>query len=250
MKVFATYNIKGGVGKTSAAVNLAYLAARDGQRTLLWDLDPQGAATFLFRIKSGVSGGAKALVRGRTGMDAPVKETDYQNLDLLPADFSYRNMDLALDRAKSPTRRITQLLATLASEYDIVFLDCPPSVSLVSESVLRATDALLVPLVPTTLAIRTYEQLIEFVRKAKAPRPAVLAFFSMVDRRKKLHRESMAALRHGHRGIAAAAIPASAVVENMGPRRAPVVVSAPSSEAAHAYAALWLEARDLVGGAA
>ena len=103
MKVFATYNIKGGVGKTSAAVNLAYLAARDGQRTLLWDLDPQGAATFLFRIKSGVSGGAKALVRGRTGMDAPVKETDYENLDLLPADFSYRNMDLALDRAKSPT---------------------------------------------------------------------------------------------------------------------------------------------------
>lgn len=247
MKVFATYNIKGGVGKTSAAVNLAYLAARDGQRTLLWDLDPQGAATFLFRIKSGVSGGAKALVRGRTGMDAPVKETDYENLDLLPTDFSYRNMDLALDRAKSPTRRITQLLATLASEYDIVFLDCPPSVSLVSESVLRATDALLVPLIPTTLSIRTYDQLIEFVRKGKAPRPAVLAFFSMVDRRKRLHRESMAALRDGRPGIAVAAIPASAVVENMGPRREPVVVSAPSSEAANAYAALWLEARDLVG---
>lgn len=249
MRVFATYNIKGGVGKTSAAVNLAYLAAREGQRTLLWDLDPQGAATFLFRIKSGVAGGAKALVRGRTGMDAPVKETDYDNLHLLPADFSYRNMDLALDKAKSPTRRITQLLATVASDYDIVFLDCPPSVSLVSESVLRATDALLVPLIPTTLAVRTYDQLIEFVAAAKAPRPAVLAFFSMVDRRKKLHRESMAALRDGRRGIAAAAIPAAAVVENMGPRRAPVVASAPSSEAANAYVALWLEARELAAGA-
>jgi chromosome partitioning protein len=248
VRVFATYNIKGGVGKTSAAVNLAYLAARDGQRTLLWDLDPQGAATFLFRIKSGVSGGAKALVRGRTGMDAPVKETDYDNLDLLPADFSYRNMDLALDRAKSPTRRITQLLATLAGEYDVVFLDCPPSVSLVSESVLRASDVLLVPLIPTTLAVRTYEQLIAFVADAKAPRPAVLAFFSMVDRRKRLHRESMATLRDGRRGIAAAVIPASAVVENMGPRREPVVVSAPSSEAASAYLALWLEARDLGAG--
>ena len=245
MKVFATYNIKGGVGKTSAAVNLAYLAARDGHRTLLWDLDPQGAATFLFRIKSGVSGGAKALVKGRTGMDDPVKATDYDNLDLLPADFSYRNMDLALDHAKSPTRRITELLATVAAEYDVVFLDCPPSVSLVSESVLRATDALLVPLIPTTLAVRTYEQLIDFVAAAKAPRPAVLAFFSMVDRRKKLHRESMAALRDGRRAIAAAAIPAAAVVENMGPRREPVVVSAPSSEAARAYVALWAEARDL-----
>jgi len=248
VKVFATYNIKGGVGKTSAAVNLAYLAARDGHRTLLWDLDPQGAATFLFRIKPGVAGGAKALVRGRTGMDVPVKATDYDNLELLPADFSYRNMDLALDHAKSPTRRITALLATVADEYDIVFLDCPPSVSLVSESVLRATDALLVPLIPTTLAVRTYDQLIRFVASAKPPKPAVLAFFSMVDRRKKLHRESMAALRDGRRGIAAAAIPAAAVVENMGPRREPVVVSAPSSEASNAYVALWQEAHDLVGG--
>jgi chromosome partitioning protein len=248
VKVFATYNIKGGVGKTSAAVNLAYLAARDGHRTLLWDLDPQGAATFLFRIKPGVAGGAKALVRGRTGMDVPVKATDYDNLELLPADFSYRNMDLALDHAKSPTRRITALLATVADEYDIVFLDCPPSVSLVSESVLRATDALLVPLIPTTLAVRTYDQLIRFVASSKPPKPAVLAFFSMVDRRKKLHRESMAALRDGRGGIAAAAIPAAAVVENMGPRREPVVVSAPSSEASNAYVALWQEAHDLVGG--
>ena len=254
MKVFATYNIKGGVGKTSAAVNLAYLAAREGHRTLLWDLDPQGAATFLFRIRPGVAGGAKGLVRGRTGMDVPVKATDYDNLELLPADFSYRNMDLALDHAKSPTRRITDLLATVADDYDVVFLDCPPSVSLVSESVLRAADVLLVPLIPTTLAVRTYDQLIKFVASSKAPRPAVLAFFSMVDRRKKLHRESMAALRReahagdrdGRRGVAAAMIPAAAVVENMGPRREPVVVSAPSSEASNAYGALWQEAQDLV----
>jgi cellulose biosynthesis protein BcsQ len=248
VKVFATYNIKGGVGKTSAAVNLAYLAARDGYRTLLWDLDPQGAATFLFRIKPGVAGGAKGLVRGRTGMGIPVKATDYDNLDLLPADFSYRNMDLALDHANRPTRRITELLATIADDYDVVFLDCPPSVSLVSESVLRAADALLVPLIPTTLAVRTYEQLITFVASSKAPRPAVLAFFSMVDRRKRLHRESMAALRDGRRGVAAAVIPAAAAVENMGPRREPVVVSAPSSEAASAYVALWHEARGLVAG--
>ncbi len=114
-----------------------------------------------------------------------------------------------------------------------------------SESVLRATDALLVPLRPTTLAVRTYDQLIDFVAKAKASRPAVLAFFSMVDRRKKLHRESMAALRDGRPGIADAAIPAAAVVENMGPKREPVGGPAPSSEAARAYAALWLEARGL-----
>jgi chromosome partitioning protein len=248
MKVFATYNIKGGVGKTSAAVNLAYLCAREGRRTLLWDLDPQAAATFLFRIKTGVAGGAKGLVRGRTAMDVPVKATDYDNLDLLPADFSYRNMDLALDHSKQPTRRLTQLLKTLVGEYDVVFLDCPPSVSLVSESVLRATDVLLVPLIPTTLAVRTYDQLVDFVAASRPPRPNVLAFFSMVDRRKSLHRESIAKLRAGGRAIAAAAIPAAAVVENMGPHREPVIVTSPSSEASKAYVGLWAEARELKGG--
>jgi len=63
--VLATYNIKGGVGKTSAAVNLAYLSARGGARTLLWDLDPQGASTYLFRVKPKVKGGGRKLVRAK-----------------------------------------------------------------------------------------------------------------------------------------------------------------------------------------
>jgi cellulose biosynthesis protein BcsQ len=65
-RVLATYNIKGGVGKTSAAVNLAYLAARDGASTLLWDLDPQGASTYLFRVRPKVRGGVRKLVRRRS----------------------------------------------------------------------------------------------------------------------------------------------------------------------------------------
>ena len=99
MKIFATYNIKGGVGKTTAAVNLAYLSAADGCRTLLWDLDPQGAASFLLRIKPRVKGGGKALIRGTKALDDAIKGTDFDRLDLLPADFTYRNMDLLLDTA-------------------------------------------------------------------------------------------------------------------------------------------------------
>jgi chromosome partitioning protein len=118
VKVLATYNIKGGVGKTSAAVNLGYLAGRDGMRTLLWDLDPQGAASFLFRIRPRVKGGGKALIRGKRPIDDAIKGTDFVNLDLLPADFTYRNMDLVLDGTKKPTRRISQLLAPLARDYD------------------------------------------------------------------------------------------------------------------------------------
>src|ERR1022692_3136712 len=98
MKIFATYNIKGGVGKTSTAVNLAYLAARDGYRVLLWDLDPQGAASFLFRTRP---------------VEDSIKGTDFENLDLLPADFTYRNLDLILDSAKKPAQRLATLLAPL-----------------------------------------------------------------------------------------------------------------------------------------
>jgi len=241
VKVLATYNIKGGVGKTSAAVNLAHLAARGGARTLLWDLDPQGAATFLFRVKTKVRGGGKRLVRGRSDVESLVKGTDYEGLDLLPADFSYRHMDLFLDAGKRPDRQLGKVVAPLADAYDYLFLDCPPSISLVSESVFRAADALLVPLIPTTLSLRTLEQLDAFVRDNGLRRLSVLPFFSMVDRRKALHREIVDALPKQRRDVLVTAIPSVADIERMGLHRAPVADFAPRSRAAAAYAALWDE---------
>jgi chromosome partitioning protein len=243
-RVLATYNIKGGVGKTSAAVNLAYLAARAGARTLLWDLDPQGASTFLFRVKPRVKGGGRRLVRGKTDVDGLIKGTDHDRLDLLPADFSYRHMDLALDGTKRPTSRLARVLAPLADEYDYVFLDCPPSISLVSESVFEAADALLVPLIPATLSSRTFEQLERIV----AGGPQVLAFFSMVDGRKRLHREVMEDIAGQHAGVLRTAIPAASDVEQMGRHRTVVAAFAPRGRAARAYEALWGEIGERLDG--
>ena len=123
MKILATYNIKGGVGKTSAAVNLAFLAAQDGYRTLLWDLDPQGAASFYFRIKPKVKGGAEGLVRRKTALDDAVKATDFDGLDLIPADFSFRNFDLAVSDTKKPTKQLLRLMSPVTREYDLLFID-------------------------------------------------------------------------------------------------------------------------------
>jgi cellulose biosynthesis protein BcsQ len=243
MKILATYNIKGGVGKTSSAVNLSYLAARDGLRVLLWDLDPQAAASYVFRIRPRVKGGGKALIKGSRAMDDAIKGTDYEGLDLLPADFTYRNLDLMLDATKNPTRRLARLLEPLAAEYDVIFLDCPPSISLLSESVLHAADTLLVPLIPTTLSVRTLDQLTEFVAGFDGHRPDVLAFFSMLDRRKRLHLEIAERLPTERPDVAKTVIPALSLIERMAVERAPVTAFAPRSRAAQCYAELWEEVR-------
>jgi cellulose biosynthesis protein BcsQ len=240
-RVLATYNIKGGVGKTSAAVNLAYLAALGGHPTLLWDLDPQGASTYLFRVKPKLSGGSGRLVRRRDEAGEQIKGTDQPGLDLLPADFSLRHLDLELDGFKHPTRRLARVLRPLRQEYEYIFLDCAPSISLVSESVFEAADALLVPIIPATLSSRTFEQLAELVEDQ---RPSIFAFFSMVDIRKSLHREVMARVRAAHPGLMlGAAIPAADEIERMGEARTAVDALAPDSRAALAYRALWWDIR-------
>ncbi len=239
-RVLATYNIKGGVGKTSAAVNLAYLAARDGHSTLLWDLDPQAASTYLFRVKPKVKGGGRRLVGLDSEVQDLIKGTDYPGLDLLPADFSYRHLDLALDSFKRPTSRLARVIAPLQEEYEYIFLDCPPSISLVSESVFEAADALLVPIIPATLSSRTFDQLEQLVREG----PVVLAFFSMVEVRKSLHRQVMARVRANHSAaMLGAAIPAADEVERMGEERCAVAELAPGGRAAMAYEALWWDIR-------
>jgi chromosome partitioning protein len=241
MKILATYNIKGGVGKTSTAVNISHLAARDGLRVLLWDLDAQGAASFLLRVRPRVKGGGAALIRGRRDLDAAIKGTDFEGLDLLPADFTYRKLDLILDASKKPTQRLARLLRPLGAEYDLIVLDCPPSISLLSESVLHAADILLVPLIPTTLSVRTLDQLTDFIAGFDGHRPKVLAFCSMIDRRKRLHREIAERLPAERPDVARTIIPALSLIERMSLERAPVTAFAPRSAAARQYAALWAE---------
>jgi chromosome partitioning protein len=241
LKVLATYSIKGGVGKTSAAVNLAALAAGEGRQTLLWDLDPQGAASFLFRVRPKVKGGARKLVRGRRDPLDVVKGTDVEGLDLLPADFSYRHMDIALDQSKKPLKGVSRVLDPLGEHYDVVILDCPPSISLVSENVFTAADVLLVPIVPSTLSVRTFEQLRTFLADGPQPVPAVVAFLSTVDRRRRLHRELAASLPEALPEVARSSIPVASAVELMGVKRAPLVVTNPRSPAALAYVGLWTE---------
>jgi chromosome partitioning protein len=247
MKTLATYNIKGGVGKTSAAVNLGALAAAEGLRTLLWDLDPQGAATFLLRIKAKVKGGGRKLVRGRSDVARLLRGTDLEGLDLLPSDFTYRHLDIALDDTKRPERRLRRVIAPLADHYDLAILDCQPSISLVSDSVFDAADVLVVPVIPSTLALRSFDQIVDYVTDEVERAPEIIPFFSMVDGRKKLHREVMHQRRLEHPERRWVGVPAATEVERMGVHRLPVVTQAPGSRSAIAYRELWDEVASGLG---
>lgn len=244
MKVLAVYNSKGGVGKTAAAIDLAWLAAQD-RRVLLWDLDPQAAATWLLRVKPKVKGGVERLVQGKSEAGDLVRPTAWPGLSVLPGDASYRHLDLALDETKKPVTRLAKVLDGVKKDYDLVVLDCPPSTSLVSEGVLRAADVLAVPLIPTPLSLRTFDQLQDLLADADKP-PKVLAFFSMVDRRKNLHRDTVTSLSRDREDVTDICIPAASIIEQMAVRREPVVASAPTSPAAQAYGELWQAVRRLL----
>jgi cellulose biosynthesis protein BcsQ len=243
MKIIALYNIKGGVGKTATSVNLAYLAAREGRQVLLWDLDPQGASSFYFRTRPRVKGGVTKLLQKKKHFGDHIKGTDFENLDILPADFSYRHMDLELEDTGKPTRRLRQLLKTQREDYDLVVLDCPPSISLVSENVFTSADALLIPTIPTTLSLRTLEQIYRYREDNRLQEVQLLPFFSMVDRRKSLHRLITDNPPRKFRGLLHSAIPYASEVERMGTKRLPLPVYCHRGAALAAYHALWHEVK-------
>ncbi len=238
-KIIATYSIKGGVGKTSTAVNLAYIAAQNRFKTLVWDLDPQGASSYYFRVKPKVKGGSKELIAGNRELDGLIKATDFENLDLLPADFSFRNLDLVLNERKKPIQRLKKLLKPLMKEYDYIFLDCPPNISLLSEAIFEASDILLSPVIPTTLSLRTLEQLKKYIKNNKLKKLQLIPFFSMTDKRKKMHREIMDTLVTQYSDILSTDIPYASDIERMGLERTPLGAYVNKGRSAQAYQSLW-----------
>lgn len=235
MKVIASYSIKGGVGKTATSVNLAYGLAQVGIRTLLVDLDPQGASSFYFRIRPPRGLKLDKFVRGRKKLLPFVRGSDYERLDVLPARLAYRKIDVVLDRLKKSKRLLSKVVSTFRAHYDVVILDAPAGISLLSENIFNASDVVLVPVIPTTLSQRTYAQLLEFFQKHEHSKKKLAPFFSMVQQDNSIHEQTMLAMRGSHRRFLDAVIPHDIEVEMMGVHREPVLKFAKNPGSVTAY---------------
>lgn len=239
MKTLALYNVKGGVGKTAAAVNLAYLAAQSGRTTLLWDLDPQAAASWYLQAKPG-EGPDKSHWKASGELRAVIQSSPYPDLHLLPAGLDNRHLDTWL-RKEDAREALRQRLKTVAADYDLAVLDCPPSLSHLADNVFTAADLVLVPVVPTHLSLRALKTLIDYFRDESYPRSRLKPFYSMADRRRLLHRALIEQPPKTMRDVCSAVIPYSSAVERMGEHRAPVEAFEASAPAAEAYRELWKE---------
>lgn len=242
MFVFALYNLKGGVGKTASCVNLAHLAASDGYATLLWDLDPQGAAGFYFGAEAEGKSAVKKMMADQKGLSSLIQPSRYEHLDIIPADLSTRKLDLILDE-KSSKKQLKKLLKEVGQEYDFVFIDCPPGFSNLADNIFTAADAVLMPVIPTTLSLRTYDIVRDYLEDKEIGEEKLMCFFSMADTRKTLHNEVMYSLSQDSRFFQYY-IPQLSEVEKMGIHHAPVTAYAPNGTAAACYAALWEEIKE------
>jgi chromosome partitioning protein len=238
VKILSCYSIKGGVGKTALSVNLAFAFQQAGKRTLLVDLDPQGAAGFYFRVSPSESFEAKEEDLNEERVKSNIRESDYPGLDILPSNLAYRKFDLLLDRMKKRRSQLRRLLEPFEEDYDWIILDSPPNITLLSENIFRASDAILVPVVPTTLSKRTLEQLFEFFAAKELPVEIILPFFSMVQKRNRMHQENIERLPESYPMFLKTIIPFTVEVEKMGLHRKPLLAYAKRLPVSTAYQAL------------
>ncbi|WP_425078134.1 ParA family protein [Ruegeria denitrificans] len=242
MKIIACYSNKGGVGKTATSVNLAYSYAQAGQQVLLCDLDPQGASGFYFRVKP-----SKKLTDARFFEDVErftkaIRASDFEGLDVLPANLTFRDFDVFLSRMRNKRSRLKKALIAAGSDYDVIILDCPPNFSTLSENIFKAADEIVVPVIPTPLSERSFDQLVSFFEQHKLRKKKLRAFFSMVQHRKVLHQETMKAMRKLYpKRFLQTVVPFAADIEKMGQYRAPVCTYAGRSASCASYRALFEE---------
>jgi chromosome partitioning protein len=233
MATVAIYNSKGGVGKTTFAVNLAWEAAAAGHRVLLWEIDGQRDSSFLLLDDATVPNVSSAtFMHGTVDPLKQVRATKIAGLDILSGDTDVRRTDnFFLEFARE--QRLQRLFVKMKETYDLILLDCPPGFGDACQKIILHADLVIVPVIPAPLALRGMEKIDRFSKLHRGPRTPLLPVFSMVDRRRSLHKSSLA--EHPSWPV----VPMSSQIERQTRRRQPLGLYAPKCEARQTFHRLW-----------
>lgn len=231
--IVAVYSAKGGVGKTTLAVNLAWASATmSSRRTLLWDLDAQGGASYILGQEAAATGIRTRIIEN-DDLAELVRTTPYDQLSVLPSDQSLRHLDRHFHEL-GKRGRLAKVASQLSADYDRVIIDCPPGLTETSEQILRASDLVVVPVIPSALSQRSLDAITEYLQRKKSPQVVLAPVFSMVDRRRQLHLNELKAHPKWP------AIPMASAYERVSTDRAPIGALLPRKSApVEAIAQLW-----------
>lgn len=231
--IVAVYSAKGGVGKTTLAVNLAWASATfSSRRTLLWDLDAQGGASYILGQEAAGSGIRTRIIEN-DDLSQLARDTEYDRLSVLPSDQSLRHLDRHFHEL-GKRGRLAKVASQLSASYDRVIIDCPPGLTETSEQILRAADLVVVPVIPSALSQRSLDAVTQYLQRKNAPQVVLAPVFSMVDRRRQLHLTELKA--HPRWPV----IPMASAYERVSTERAPIGALLPRKSApVEAVAQLW-----------
>ncbi|NCC87513.1 MAG: ParA family protein [Clostridia bacterium] len=167
-KTIAIVNQKGGVGKTTTAVNLAAAVGAKGKKVLLVDIDPQGNATSGMGIeKRQLQFSAYDILINDAKASDVIKISQFENVDILPANMNLAGAELELVEIKNRETKLKLSLAYVKEKYDYIFMDCPPSLGLITLNALCAADTIMVPIQCEYYALEGLSQLMSTVRQVK-----------------------------------------------------------------------------------